>query len=149
MQYIYTVLRRLCLLVIMVIGTHILYAQQLTDRAIKINIETIENPLQRLIQLNPHKFEYNVNGFRYLKLKEGTQFGFVTEDMEAIFPHLVNEKQVSYMFGKNVYRNAKIKMIDEAGLIPVLVASIKEQQVEIEKLKEEILKLKQQTAFKD
>ncbi len=51
------------------------------------------------------------------------------------------------MFGKNVYRNAQIKIIDDASLIPVLVASIKEQQQEIEKLKNEVEKLKHGTAM--
>lgn len=46
------------------------------------------------------------------------------------------------MFGKNVYRGTKVKTIDETSLIPVLVASIKEQQVEIEKLKKDITELK-------
>ena len=38
--------------------------------------------------------------------------------------------------------DTKIKTIDETGLIPVLVASIKEQQAEIEKLKRDIAELK-------
>jgi hypothetical protein len=53
------------------------------------------------------------------------------------------------MFGKNSYRNATLKTIDELSLIPVLVASIKEQQLQIEKLTSEleILKSRKNAAF--
>jgi hypothetical protein len=142
-------LNKILFSIVAVLCSSSIYAQQLTDRSIKTNITAIHNPLQKLVQLTPQQFEYNTQGFKYLKLKEGAHYGFMAEDIQAIFPHLVNEKSVTYSFGKNVYRNAKIKTIDEAGLIPVLVASIKEQQVEIEKLKVEIAQLKHQTAFND
>ncbi|MFT3746918.1 MAG: tail fiber domain-containing protein [Agriterribacter sp.] len=129
-----------------VFASAVLFAQDIPDTKIKKNIEPINNPLQRLIQLEPKKFEYNVGDYKHLKLQSGSQYGFIAEDLQSIFPDLVKEKSVNYMFGKNVYRNSTIKTIDEASLIPVLVASIKEQQAEIEKLKMEVLQLKKQTA---
>ncbi len=125
------------------------YGQDIPDHAIKKNIEVIDNPLQKLTQLEPKQFEYNAGSFKHLRLKSGKQYGFIAEDIHAVFPHLVNEKPVSYRYGKNVYRNATIKTINETALIPVLVASIKEQQLEIEKLRFEMLELKRQMAFKD
>ncbi|MEJ7589363.1 MAG: hypothetical protein WKI04_17545 [Ferruginibacter sp.] len=44
--------------------------------------------------------------------------------------------------GKNTYRNQTIHTINEASLIPVLVASIQELHGEIEQLKKEIEQLK-------
>lgn len=79
-------------------------------------------------------------------MKKGTQYGFIAEDIAQTFPELVAEKSFSYMFGKNAYRTAKVKTVDEASLIPVLVASIKEQQEQIEKLKQEIENLKNKKA---
>lgn len=144
----YPFFKKAIFLLVAVFCSSVIYAQQLTDRSIKTNITTIDNPLQKLTRLTPHQFEYDTQGFKFLKLKEGAQYGFMAEDIQSVFPHLVNEKSVTYMFGKNVYRNAKFKTVDEAGLIPILVASIKEQQVEIEKLKTEITQLKHQTALK-
>ena len=46
------------------------------------------------------------------------------------------------MFGKNAYRDANMKTVDEASLIPLLVASIKEQQQQIEELKAAVAELK-------
>lgn len=129
-----------------ILASTVLFAQDISDTKIKKNIEPIDNPLQRLMQLEPKKYEYNVKDFKHLKLQSGSQYGFIAEDIQSVFPDLVKEKSVNYMFGKNVYRNSTIKTIDEASLIPVLVASIKEQQAEIEKLKLEVLQLKKQTA---
>ena len=123
-----------------------LSAQDLPDAAIKKNVVAIDNPLQRIIQLEPKRFEYNVNDYKHLKLQSGYRYGFMAEDIQSVFPDLVKEKSVRYMFGKNVYRNSTIKTVDETSLIPVLVASIKEQQAEIDQLKLEILALKKQTA---
>lgn len=124
----------------------LLFAQDIPDAKIKKNVEAIDNPLQRLIQLEPKKYEYNVSDYKHLKLQPGSQYGFIAENIQSVFPDLVKEKSVNYMFGKNVYRNSTIKTVDEASLIPILVASIKEQQAEIEKLKMEVLQLKKQTA---
>lgn len=139
-------IKRALLSLSFVLVATVLFAQDLSDTKIKKNIESIESPLQRLIQLEPKKFEYNVNDYKHLKLQSGSQYGFIAEDLQSVFPDLVREKSVNYMFGKNAYRNSTIKTIDEASLIPILVASIKEQQAEIEKLKTEVLQLKKQTA---
>lgn len=122
--------------------TFSMFAQTVPDNDIKKNVTEISTPLQKLIQLDPKVFEYNTEKYRYLKLKSGLHFGFMSDNMRQVFPELVTVKHVSYMFGKNVYRDTKIKTIDETGLIPVLVASIKEQQAEIEKLKRDIAELK-------
>jgi hypothetical protein len=117
-------------------------AQNTSDAAIKKNISAIDSPLQKLVRLSPVSYEYDQANYKYLNLQHGRQYGFIAEDLQAIFPALVKQKPVSYMFGKNVYRDARIKVVDEASLIPVLVASVKEQQSEIEKLKSDVQELK-------
>lgn len=121
-------------------------AQEFADHQLKKNVTDIESPLMKLVQLEPKIFEYNTQNYKHLNLQQGRQYGFLAENMQTIFPDFVKVKSISYMFGKNVYRNAQVKTIDEASLIPVLVASIKEQQQEIEKLKNEVEKLKRGTA---
>ena len=113
------------------------------DNEIKKNVTDISTPLQKLVQLEPKVFEYNTEKYKHLKLKSGKTFGFMSDNMQQVFPELVATKHSSYMFGKNIYRDTKIKTIDETSLIPVLVASIKEQQAEIEKLKKDIKELKE------
>jgi hypothetical protein len=118
------------------------FAQQLTDNEIKKNITPIISPLQKLVQLEPKCYEFETNKFRHLKLQQGRKYGFISENVQTVFPELVSVKTVSYMFAKNGYRDASFKMVDETSLIPLLVASIKEQQEQIEQLKAAIEDLK-------
>ncbi|MFT3903192.1 MAG: tail fiber domain-containing protein [Niabella sp.] len=122
-------------------------AQSISDYQLKTNVTDIQNPIKQLKQLEPKVFEYNKQGYSFLKLENGQHYGFLAEDVQKVFPELVKEKSVSYMQGKNRMRQAKIKTIDEKAFIPVLIASIKQQQAEIEALKLELMKV-QQTAAK-
>ena len=147
MRNTYIKFKPVSLLLAFILTAFFLQAQDVTDAAIKKNISAIDDPLQKLIQLSPKSFEYDHKNYKHLKLQPGTQYGFIAEDLQAIFPNLVKERSVSYMFGKNAYRHTTIKVIDEASLIPVLVAAIKEQQIAIENLKTEIQGLKKDQAM--
>lgn len=118
------------------------FSQQLTDNDIKKNIAPVIAPLQKLLQLEPKMYEFETSKYRHLKLQQGKRYGFLAANVQAVFPELVNEKTFSYMFAKNGYRDTSIKTVDELSLIPVLVASIKEQQEQIEQLKAAIEELK-------
>jgi hypothetical protein len=145
MRYVSPYAKVLFFLFAMVLLTAGTYAQNIPDTEIKKNISGINNPLQSIIRLEPKAFEYNKDKFKDLKLPGGRQYGFVTEEVQSVFPELVSTRSYSYMAGKNLFRTAKIKSLDTESLIPILVASIKEQQQEIEKLKIEIQALKNQS----
>ncbi|MBL0356969.1 MAG: tail fiber domain-containing protein [Chitinophagaceae bacterium] len=118
------------------------FSQQLSDNDIKKNIEPVAAPLQKLLQLHPKMYEFETNKYKHLKLQQGRRYGFLAANVQAVFPELVNEKTFSYMFAKNGYRDTSFKTVDELSLIPLLVASIKEQQLQIEQLKAAIEELK-------
>jgi Chaperone of endosialidase len=117
-------------------------AQTINDEQTKLNVASISNPVERLSQLKPISFEYNTKQYKFLNLQTGKQYGFLSDNIQAVFPELVKEKRISYMQGKNNYKNASIASINETSLIPVLVASIVEQQKQIDQLKSEIDALK-------
>ena len=118
------------------------YAQAIADTDVKRNISTINSPLKSLMRLEPRVFEYDTDKFKSLRLKEGRQYGFLAENMQEVFPGMVNSKNFNYMYGKNTYRQASIQTVDEVSLIPILVASIQELHQEVEKLKQELHSLK-------
>jgi hypothetical protein len=128
------------------LGSTSLVAQSFADKEIKHNVQDIDDAVQLLLQLRPITFEYNTTHFKQLKLKEGKQYGFLSENVQRTFPELIEKKNINYMFGKNSYRNASIPKINENQLIPVLVASILELQDQIYDLRKEILDLKTQKA---
>jgi Chaperone of endosialidase len=130
--------RSLCVLFFTVLCVRASFSQDLTDHAIKKNISPITGSLASILSLQPKSFEYNTAQYNHLKLPEGRRFGFVSEEFQLVFPGLVYKKPVSFMSGKNSYRQATLKTIDIESLIPLLIASIQEQQVQIERLKTEI-----------
>ncbi|PST84239.1 DNA topoisomerase IV [Pedobacter yulinensis] len=117
-------------------------AQKLSDNQLKSNIQPIENPVNRLVQLEPVSFEYNKDWSTRLKLGQNKQFGFVAEDLGKVFPELVFTQNKDYPSGKNASKMASVNKVDLEALVPVLVAAMKEQQAEIENLKKEISGLK-------
>lgn len=54
--------------------------------------------------------------------KSRTRLGFLAQDVQVLFPELVEEDNEGY------------KYVDYVGLIPVLVESVKEQQEQIDEL---------------
>lgn len=109
-------------------------------------VAVIDNPVQNLVQLEPGVFEYDQLQSKQLKLPQGKHYGFTVAEIEAVFPELIKTTTHTYMFGKNTYRTATVKTVDMGSLIPVLVASVKQQQQEIEQLKKELQDLKKPVA---
>lgn len=119
-----------------------LNAQTISDEIYKTNITPIDKPLSRILKLEPMAFEYKKDQLYSHDFKTGKQYGFLAKNMQDVFPGMVSSKSISYMYGKNTYRESKIQIVDEASLIPVLVASIRELHDQIEHLKMEIQALK-------
>lgn len=130
------------LIIIFVLIAHLAISQDLSDNDIKKNAVPIQEPLKQITSLNPQKFEYNRSKYDHLQLPAGSHYGFIAEEFQQVFPALVYRKSHSYMVGKNAYRNAQVKTINLEQLIPVLIASIKEQQMQLDALKAEIEMLK-------
>lgn len=133
----------LACLVMSVITTGV-FAQEIADNTVKKNVKAIDDATTSLIKLEPKQFEYDIEKYKHLGLKQGVQYGFLAENVEQTFPELVQQKKVSYAFAKNSYRDAKLKTVDEESLIPVMVAAIKELHSQIQALQAEIATLKQQ-----
>lgn len=127
----------LCVFALITI-TNAAQAQQLTDEALKTNIGSIAQPLKVLQSLQPLSYEYRTQEYKFLKLPTGPRFGFMAEDFQKVLPGLVYSRPYSYATGKNSTRMATVKSIDMESLIPVLVASIQEQQAQINQLKAEL-----------
>jgi len=119
-----------------------IFAQEAESAGLKKNIQPLNSALQRIVQLKPSVYEFDTNKYSHLKLPHGKKYGFLAEDVQGVFPELVSSKYVPYAYGKNSQRNAMLKTVDEASLIPLLVASIQEQQQQIQELRQALEDLK-------
>lgn len=92
----------------------------ISDYRLKKDIEKIDNSLEKLLFLEGVEFKWNND------LENKTNLGFIAQDVEKIIPEVVNTDLEGY------------KSVDYSSLVPLLVEAIKSQQIEIEKLKNEI-----------
>lgn len=94
-----------------------------SDRRWKQNIISIDGALDKLQNLRGIFFEWKRDEYPDKGFQEGTQVGFIAQEVEAVFPEVVKTDQDGYM------------SVDYAKMTTLLVEAIKAQQKEIEALK--------------
>lgn len=116
-----------------------------SDAKLKLDIEPAESDaLEMIQQLKPKKYTYRQD-VPELALPEGTQYGFVAQELEQSFPHLVRESTRPAIVdddGQVLIEEYQYKSANYVGLIPVLAQAIQEQQAQIEELKAELNELR-------
>jgi hypothetical protein len=99
-----------------------------SDYRYKKNIHPLENALAKLQQLNGVTYEMNRQAFPEWNFEDTRQYGLIAQEVEKIFPEMVKTIDTKGYKG-----------VDYVKLIPVLLEGIKEQQKQIEILKEQNL----------
>ena len=87
-----------------------------SDLKLKENISTINNPLDKVIQLEGVNFNWKENGKKSL--------GVIAQQVEKVLPELVSGEDT--------------KTVNYNGIIGLLIECVKHQQIEIEELKRAI-----------
>ena len=87
-----------------------------SDLNLKTNIQTISNPIDKILQINGVTFNWRESN--------KPSVGIIAQEIEKIFPELVN--------GENP------KTVNYNGIIGLLIEAIKEQQIEINNLKDKL-----------
>ncbi len=114
-----------------------------SDGMLKKNVADM-NPntaLAKLLLLQPKTYEFKRADYPYLSLPQGTQNGLIAQEVQQVFPELVKDiKQPERKDkdGKTVSPELEYKGLNYAGLIPVLVSAVKEQQTKIDSLEDVI-----------
>ena len=84
-----------------------------SDISLKDNIQTIVNPLDKIIKLNGVTFNWKEN--------QKPSIGVIAQELQEVLPELVTQ--------------GNIKTVNYNGIIGVLIEAVKEQQKQIEELK--------------
>jgi hypothetical protein len=87
-----------------------------SDLILKTNIQPILNPIDKILQINGVTFNWRENN--------KPSVGIIAQEIEKVFPELVQ--------GENP------KTVNYNGLIGLLIEAIKEQQTEINNLKDKL-----------
>ncbi len=101
-----------------------------SDKRFKRNIESIENPIRKIKQIEGVSYRFikedNASEKDNEQSDKNKNFGFIAQDFQIIYPELVYEDSLGYL------------SIDYVSMIPVLIEAIKEQQKTIENLTAQI-----------
>lgn len=93
-----------------------------SDKRVKINIQTIENALSKVLQLR---------GVEYNKIDNNEkQIGVIAQEVEKIIPEVVYPKQPAPDY--------ETKSVAYANLVGLLIEAIKEQNTRIEELERKL-----------
>ena len=119
-----------------------------SDRRLKNDIVPFGNTLDKLMALKPVTFNYKTDR---IPLPKEKQLGLIAQEVEEVFPDAVRE--ASFVIPSSTPPDTTgvaedleteiYKVIDYDKLIPVLIKSIQEQQVEIEALKAKVKTLEE------
>ena len=93
-----------------------------SDESLKKNVKTLNNSLGKLTQLRGVSFDWKKTG--------ETELGFIAQEVEGIYPELVEINEVN-----------GLKSLKYGNITAILVEALKEQQKEIDLLKEEVKRL--------
>lgn len=114
-----------------------------SDRKFKQNIRQENDALSGVMQLKPSEYEFIQNGIgANFHFAQGLQHGFIAQDLEKVFPELVNNEISTIPGTKN--ERIEYKSVNYLGMIPVLTKAIQEQQEYIEQLEKRIDALEKQ-----
>ena len=98
------------------------------------------------MKLKSKTYNYKNNAeFSHMNFSKKLQVGFIAQEVEKIFPNLVEDGVHPGKFNDKTKEEGEpisYKAMNYIGLIPVLVKSIQEQQEMIQELKSEIEELK-------
>ena len=93
-----------------------------SDRRLKENIKPIENALDKVNKIGGYEFDWNKNQSDF----EGHDIGVVAQEIQAIAPELVTRRPDGYL------------AVKYEKLVAILIQGMKEQQAQIQELKEKL-----------
>lgn len=101
-----------------------------SDETLKTDIEPLEDALDQLLLLEPKRYRFRTEEFPHMQLSEGLQFGVLAQDLAEVFPHMVSDvlfPAVHDSTGAEVHAARTVKAVSLDGMLPLLIAGLKEQ----------------------
>ena len=114
-----------------------------SDQKLKDDIKPLTGALEKIMRLNPKTYYFKTKEYPFMNLPERQQIGLIAQEVEKVFPGLVEDAKHPGDDGKShaVKNEISFKSMNYIGLTPILVQAIKEQQQIIENQQQRIAKL--------
>jgi hypothetical protein len=104
---------------------------QSSDRRLKKEIQTLENGLNKVLQMNPVSYKWKQDDGK-------THLGFLAQEMELVLPEIVtvpNPERSEDHTGRVKTDDTDMYAVNYSEIIPVLVKAIQELSAEVNELK--------------
>lgn len=112
-----------------------------SDGKFKENVQPMQGSLAKIMQLRPVTYTMKRDEYPYMNFSEGTQVGFIAQEMQQVFPELVmggvDPGPVNPETGRHD-NPVEYQGINYIGLTPILVEAIQQQQAIIDSLQVQI-----------
>jgi hypothetical protein len=108
-----------------------------SDQSIKQNVQDITNAKFILSQLNPKSYTYNTADYPHLNLEQGTHYGVIAQEVQAVLPNATKEFHMQEMVdttGQVISPEVNLLTVNYTEIIPYLISAYKEQQQQIDSL---------------
>ncbi|TCV09620.1 endosialidase-like protein [Sphingobacterium alimentarium] len=100
--------------------------QRVDEKELKVNIETISEPINIINNLKPVTFNFNTDKYKAFELPKSKQYGFVIENTNT---EIVDKKSKIYKTGKNATGTYQTEEVNNEKLIIIRAVSIWNSQV--------------------
>jgi len=110
-----------------------------SDKRLKDNIKRIENALEKLCKISGVTYNSNILAESFGYTDKSEQVGVIAQELEQVLPHVVKLApfDTKYENGKEISISGEnYKTVQYERIIPLLIEAIKEQQIQIDELKE-------------
>ncbi|MCC5924723.1 MAG: tail fiber domain-containing protein [Crocinitomicaceae bacterium] len=109
----------------------------ISDMRLKSSFEQIDNALEKVVLLNGKHYTIktkHLNSKNQIEERQRKEFGVIAQEVEAIFPEMVEEKAIF----SNTGDETLYKAVNYNQLIPVLIEAIKELKNEVDELRHQL-----------
>jgi putative lipoic acid-binding regulatory protein len=103
-----------------------------SDQRSKTNVVNLENSLEKVLSLRGVSFSWNPDVVPGRAKKQDIAIGLIAQEVEKVIPEVVVREKIE---------NEDLKTVEYGNLTAVLIEAIKEQQQQIEELKQRITDL--------
>jgi hypothetical protein len=108
-----------------------------SDIHLKTNIQNFSNGLSIINQLQPKTYNYDTAQYSFMNLHGDLQYGLVAQDLIPVLPQCLKNlglPQESDSTGKIIHPEVNYLGVNYTMIIPILIAGMKEQQLQIDSL---------------
>jgi len=110
-----------------------------SDERLKENINPLNSVLDKIMQVSVNTYNFKKE-FSYLNLPQTKQYGFLAQNLQKIFPELV-QTVVDKSKGENNF--FEYKTVNYLGMIPILTRALQEEYMQRMQTEQELVDLKQ------